>query len=519
MHKAILRITAALFFFMGNDLLPMVSTAISCRPKDEHTNDLVQALGSPSFQKRQAAERELERIGADARDALARLVDSGRDPEARFRARRLLHRIDRNGKIQPPEFDRSRVGAHFEECGGRIAGEVRWRAGTCYHVTSSLTVTAAARLEIEAGVVVLLDPDVELHVEPEGLLIVNGGGGSPSATVAFAAANADDAGKSPWGRFVIRGNAVLRHVEIRNTSGVVVASQHVRMSDVSIYDSASDGITFLDTGERPVERLTIRNPSGNGCVVAKGGPRLDGLFVAGGECGVCVRSGASLRATGLTIGYASQCGLRSGGGITNVHGLTVYDCAVGLSFFHEDGENAYGEFVDTTIEKSEEYGIFAAAGSHPSFDLLRISKVKGDAAIQITGASPSFKDAFVEDVDGDAIRVLAHASPQFEHVNVQRTRGNALQVDGESYPTIHHASFHSIGRNAIVVGGLSHPEVSDIIMNDVLGDRWRIGIGSNLRDKPRVSNIERRLQETKAHMEAHETRLERLRERLRQSHN
>lgn len=56
-------------------------------------DDLVEQLGSASFEQREQAEHRLQQIGAEALDALRRAADDA-DLEIRYRARRLIGRIE-----------------------------------------------------------------------------------------------------------------------------------------------------------------------------------------------------------------------------------------------------------------------------------------------------------------------------------------------------------------------------------------------------------------------------------------
>lgn len=64
---------------------------------------LVERLGSASFTDRNAAARDLQHLGADARADLERAAKS-HDPEVRLRAERLLHAIKLDAFWQPGEY-------------------------------------------------------------------------------------------------------------------------------------------------------------------------------------------------------------------------------------------------------------------------------------------------------------------------------------------------------------------------------------------------------------------------------
>lgn len=59
---------------------------------------LIEQLGADDFRAREAASRELEGLGAEAKEALAKAVRTSESPEVRWRAEQLLRRLEGSGE-------------------------------------------------------------------------------------------------------------------------------------------------------------------------------------------------------------------------------------------------------------------------------------------------------------------------------------------------------------------------------------------------------------------------------------
>jgi len=85
---------------------------------------LVERLGSPSFNQRSDAARELQHLGLEARADLQRAASSS-DPEVRLRAERLLHAIKLDAFWQPGEYR----GKHEQQSVTQVLAELAQGTG------------------------------------------------------------------------------------------------------------------------------------------------------------------------------------------------------------------------------------------------------------------------------------------------------------------------------------------------------------------------------------------------------
>src|SRR4051812_42144161 len=86
---------AAVLLILGMTSLALTKPASSTPPQNtdrNHIGELIQQLGSSKFQERNAAQKELEAIGAPALEQLKKLP--GTDPETSKRATELIRKIE-----------------------------------------------------------------------------------------------------------------------------------------------------------------------------------------------------------------------------------------------------------------------------------------------------------------------------------------------------------------------------------------------------------------------------------------
>lgn len=388
-----------------------------------------QALAAATFKERDEATRQLDRLGADAIDVLERTQRESDSAEARIRAGMILKKIRYRLQVSSPPFDWSRVKPLIEKSGHITASE-RWTADRSYHVTADLVIANRARVDIDPGVVVLVDDGVDIKIQ-EGTFVAEGGAAA-SHNIVLIANSARTQRRGKWGKLKVRGSFWADHLEIRDSSGVeFLPKSHSLIGRLAIYDTIGDAITFAGQLEPNPPRMsrrhiTVRNASGVGCNV------LSGVFagcldVFGARVGVL--SNISWGATEVHVKHATNVGAQFNGGCAYLKRLSAEHCPQGIVLL--SGGGFFADDVETRA--CRDVGVKVGPSACVKFNRLVVHDVGGDGVAFDRGAG-KIANLALSNIWGNGVVIDRGSYPWLGDFTATAVRGKHLVVVRASRP-------------------------------------------------------------------------------------
>jgi hypothetical protein len=403
------------FCFLTLGILLADARSDSSRPPEPLTSEDIAAyvdqLGSGKFSEREQAERSLTALGDAVLPSLKTARDNAKSAEVRSRLDRIIGRIDTpySRRPKPPRIDFSNLPPTVQKK-GRLKGNERWTSKLAYHVTGDLVIPPETTLRIDPGTFVFLDDGVNIRIEGERSWLY-AESDSPERPIMFTSL-AERHGKSGnWGRIEVNSIVVLKNVQIRGSSGILVrGNAWPQFTSVGIYETRGDALRFINARSQKHCDVVVREATGNGVVFEpeSATSELSGFTVSGVERGVLALKRTSAVFTSLVVEHCRQVGVVAEPlSSLKLDGGKIRHCPTGI-----DTEHASGMFNRVEISNCQVVGMSLKQKSYPTIDNVLIS-----------------------DMSADGIVVTGRSYPVIGHVRTKNFKGRKLVVAPDSRVT------------------------------------------------------------------------------------
>jgi hypothetical protein len=365
---------------------------------------LVEQLDSKEFAHREAAARELRKLGNRAVRNLESAAKNHPSLEVRGRAQSVLEHIVRDYKRRPavPPLDKSRFKPIVQRS-GKITGDVVWTADRTYHIVADLIVDKYSSLRIEPGAVLLFDDGVDFYIRSARLVAKSD---DPQRPILLAGTS--DIGGRPghWGR-IINDNSLLTftNVEIRRGSGINTSGGNgVAVVDSAIYETSGDVFVCTAPSSGHIENVTIRDATGDGLSYRDGANgTITGTAISGIRSGIVVSKQSYPDIKSSKVSFARECGIVVDNSNPRILHSRIEHCNVGVKF-----HSGSGSLEHITIAFCSQAGIVIDHRSNPDADQVTFESMNCPAII-VKGGSYPFLGSLLKGVgfNGDLL-LVAH---------------------------------------------------------------------------------------------------------------